>query len=164
MPDPRTMTSPLAPSGVADRSDRLAEMLMPLPRSHPSALPTTAADRPVDRPVVRETARHVALAATREASTRGRLADAAGALEVPSAELVGLLGRLESTVGRFVRGRRDRGLPVERVLSEVKGLVREASALDGWCDPADTLMARVVGWTIMAYYHEPEPAHVPHGS
>jgi len=38
--------------------------------------------------------------------------------------------------------------------------VREASALEGAFDSADTLMAQVVRWTITAYYDEPEPAHV----
>jgi hypothetical protein len=118
-------------------------------------------DRPDDRPVLRETARHVALAAAREASTRGPLADPAATLEAPSAELQRLLGHLRSTLGRYVRQRREAGLPVERVLPEVKGLVREASALAGWFDPADTLMAQVVRWTITAYYGDPELAHVP---
>jgi hypothetical protein len=76
---------------------------------------------------------------------------------------VRLLGNLRSTVDGHVRERREAGLPVERVLREVKGLVREASVLEGWFDPAaaDTLMAQVVRWTIMAYYDEPERAHVP---
>jgi hypothetical protein len=135
---------------------------MPLAVPHPSAPPATVGDRPVDRPVVRETARHVALAAAREASKRGPLADAARALDAPSAELVRLLGQLRSTVGRHVGERREAGLPVERVLSEMQGLVREASALEGWFDPADALVAQVVRWTIMAYYDdEPECTHVP---
>jgi hypothetical protein len=124
--------------------------------------PTPAFPTAVDRPVVRETARHVAVAATREASARHPLAEAAGALDAPSAELAGLLGRLRVTVRRYARERRAAGFPIERVLPEVKGLVREASILDGWFDPADTLMAQVVDWTIAAYYDEPELAHVPH--
>jgi hypothetical protein len=71
-----------------------------------------------------------------------------------------LFGYLRSTVCRYVRARRGAGVPVERVLPEVKGLVREASALEGAFDSADTLMAQVVRWTITAYYDEPEPAHV----
>jgi hypothetical protein len=125
----------------------------------PPLLPSRVADGPDDRPLVRKTARDAALAATREASTRGLLADAGGAIQTPSAELVRLLGHLRSTVRRYVRARRGAGVPVERVLPEVKGLVREASALEGWFDSADTLMAQVVRWSITAYDDEPEPAH-----
>jgi ABC-type transporter Mla subunit MlaD len=114
-----------------------------------------------DRPVVQETARHVALAAAREPATGSPLADAAGALDAPSAELARLLGHLRSTVGRYVRERRAAGLPVERVLPEVKGLVRAAWAPEEWFDSADALTTQVVGWTITAYYDEPEPAHGP---
>jgi hypothetical protein len=135
VPDPRAVTPPLAPCWAAAGPD--------------------------DRPSVRATARDVALAATREARTRGSLADAARAPETPSAELMRLLGYLRSTVCRYVRARRGAGVPVERVLPEVKGLVREASALEGSFDSADTLMAQGVRWTIAAYYNEPEPAHVP---
>lgn len=110
---------------------------------------------------MRETARRVVLAAVQEASRRGPLADAGGTLDAPSAELVRLLGHLRSAVDDHVRERREAGLPVERVLREVKGHVRDASALRGWFDPADSLMARAVRWTIMAYYDEPELAHVP---
>jgi hypothetical protein len=134
-----------------------------VPDPQATTLPPASAavvDRPDGRPVVRETARDVVLAATREASTRRPHAEGAGVLDAPSAELVGLLGRLRSTVGRHVRARREDGLPVERALSEVKGLVREASALDGWYDSADALMAHVVRWAIAAYYDEPEPARV----
>ena len=127
----------------------------PPPLSPPSA---TAPDA---RPVMRETARDVALAADREMRTRGPLADAAGVLDAPSAELVRLLDHLRRTVGRHVRERRAAGLPIERVLPEVKGLVREATALEGWFDSADTLMAHVVRWIILAYYDQPELVHVP---
>jgi hypothetical protein len=92
---------------------------------------------------------------------RSPLADAPEALDALSADLTPLLGQLRSTVGRYVRDRRAAGLAVERVVPEVRGLVREASAREGWSDPADMLMTRVVGWTIGAYYDEPELAHVP---
>jgi hypothetical protein len=130
----------------------------------PPSVPARVVDRRDDQLVMRESARRVAVAATREAGTRGPLADVDDAgmlLGAPSGELMRLLGQLRSTVGCYVRERREAGLPVERVLPEVKGLVREASALEGWCDPADTLMAQVVRWTVVAYYDEPELAHGP---
>ena len=89
------------------------------------------------------------------------LADAAGVLDAPSTELVRLLAHLRSTLDGYVRERRAAGVPVERVLPEVKGLVREASALEGWFDGNDTLTAQVVRWTMTAYYDEPELVHVP---
>ncbi len=121
---------------------------------------STAGSRPADRPALRESARCVALAAAREASTRCSRTDAARALEAPSAELVRLVEYLRSTVGRYVGTRRAAGLPVERVLVETKSLVREASALEGWFDTNDALMAQVVRWTIEAYYVEPGRPHV----
>ena len=66
-----------------------------------------------------------------------------------------------SAVIRFAHERRDLGTPVERLVPEVKGLVREATACEGWCDPTDTLMAQVVRWAIAAYYDDPALAHVP---
>ena len=72
--------------------------------------------------------------------------------EAASAELIRLLDHLRATVTRFVLARRDAGTPIERVLPEVKGLVRAAVAYERWHDPAESLMAHVVGWTIAAYY------------
>jgi hypothetical protein len=46
------------------------------------------------------------------------------------------------------------------VLPEVKGLVREAVACEGWYDPGETLMEQVVGWAVAAYYAEPKPSLV----
>jgi hypothetical protein len=82
--------------------------------------------------------------------------------DAPSPELLRRLAHLRATVTRYVWGRRAAGVPVERVLPEVKGLVREAMAREGWCDPSDTLLAPVVRWAITAYVERPELAHVPH--
>jgi hypothetical protein len=109
---------------------------------------------------VRETARHAVLAAGRAASTRGPLADPE-VLDAPSAELVRRLAHLRSTIDRYVRERREAGLSVERVVGEVRCLVRETESCEAWRDPADTLMAQAVRWTIEAYYDDPELAHVP---
>jgi hypothetical protein len=61
----------------------------------------------------------------------------------------------------FVRRRQSEGLPIERVLPEVKCLVREAASCERWVDPGDTLTARTVRWAIEAYYDQPELRHVP---
>ena len=81
--------------------------------------------------------------------------------EEPSPELVRLLAQLRSTVTRFTHERRAAGAAVERVVPEVKCLVREAASCERWVDPGDTLTARTVRWAIEAYYDQPELAHVP---
>jgi hypothetical protein len=141
-----------------------------------AARSSLAADTPVGGTAAREAMRlAVADAVTRGA--RERLADlrplgVAGAVaasaaplgdpvDAPSPELVRRLTHLRSTVSRYARERREAGVPVERVIPEVKGLVREAASGEGWVDPAETLMAEVVRWAITAYYDEPELAHVP---
>jgi hypothetical protein len=132
--------------------------------------PSLRADRPVARPVAREAVREAAREAVDEAVTLGGRASAAalsaaaltpvGAGDVdvtaaPSPALVGHLGHLRATLTRYVGERRDAGAPVERVLPEVKGLVREAAARELWLDTADALMGQVVRWTITAYYDHP---------
>jgi hypothetical protein len=79
----------------------------------------------------------------------------------PSLELVRLLDHLRTTLTRYAGDRRDAGAPVERVIAEVKGLVWQAAALEGWGDPTSALMAQAVRWTISAYYDEPALQHVP---
>ena len=69
-----------------------------------------------------------------------------------SPELAGLLGGLRAAVTRYVRERREVGVPVERVLVEVKGLVREAQRREGWHDTAGAVQSEVVGWSIAAFY------------
>ncbi len=77
--------------------------------------------------------------------------DAAASGERPP-DLDRLVAHLRATVARYVVGRHDAGAPIERVLPEVKGMVREAAACEAWYDADETLMRQVVGWTIAAYY------------
>jgi hypothetical protein len=155
MLDPHHTTGPTAaPSREADAECRgIGAPRDPAGNTCVGASVTTRvsvpADGPVERPVVREAVH-----------TRVRLA-AAEPFGEPSPELVRLLGHLQSTVTRFVHERREAGAAVERVIPEVKGLVREAASCEGWVDPADTLTAQVVRWTITAYHDEPELAHGP---
>jgi hypothetical protein len=108
----------------------------------------------------------VTLAVTQEA--RARLADAprSGAadgvesLDAPSPELCRLLVHLRSTVTAYVVARRTDGIPIERVMPEMKCLVREAESCEAWRDPSDQLLAEVVRWGIEAYYDEPSQQHV----
>ena len=133
-----------------------------------AAPPSLRADRAVDRPVAREAVREAARHAVDEAAT-SRARESAAALSrvgagdpaataAPSPALVLHLGHLRATLTRYVGERRDAGAPVERVLPEVKGLVREAAARELWVDTADALMGQVVRWTITAYYDHPAPS------
>lgn len=87
--------------------------------------------------------------------------DLADALDAPTPELGRLLARLRSTITRLAHARRDAGTPLDRVVPEVRRLVREAAAREGWAEPTDAVTARVVHWAVVAYYSEPELAHVP---
>ena len=71
-------------------------------------------------------------------------ADGATARDEPSPELAPLLSHLRSTLASYVGEQREAGVPVERVLVEVKGLVRQAASLERWFDPTDTLMGQAV--------------------
>jgi hypothetical protein len=137
-----------------------------------AARASIAGDVPVERPVVRDAVRlAVADAVTRQAHecvaglwglrAAGDTATAAELVEAPSPELVRLLGHLRSAVTRYVRERREAGAAVERVVPEVKCLVREAASCEGWVDPGDTLTAQAVRWAIEGYYDQPEQAHGP---
>jgi hypothetical protein len=136
--------------------------------------PSLRADRPVDRSVAREAVREAVRDAARhavdEAMTLGARESAAaltrvgagdaGVTAAPSPALVAHLGHLRATLTRYVGERRDAGAPVERVLPEVKALVREAAAREAvarelWPDTADALLGQVVRWTITAYYDHP---------
>ena len=83
------------------------------------------------------------------------------ALDEPTPELLRVLSRLRTQLTRYVARRRAAGVPIERVLPEVKCLVRESQSVERWADPAGTLMAQIVRWSITAYYDEPELRHVP---
>jgi hypothetical protein len=86
---------------------------------------------------------------------------AAGPYDAPSPELARLLAMVRTEVTRYVVARRGVGAPIERVLPEVKCLVRASQVYERWDDPRDTLMTQVVHWVIGAYYDEPALAHVP---
>ena len=83
------------------------------------------------------------------------------AIDEPTPELLRVLTRLRTQLTRYVVRRRTAGVPIERVLPEVKCLVRESQSVERWADPAGTLMAQIVRWSITAYYDEPELRHVP---
>jgi hypothetical protein len=122
--------------------------------------------------VVREADGYAVRSAIAKAATEAMMRDAAdrAALERPpmatgdvtsstqasSADLIALLDQLRAAVARYVAERRVAGAPIERVLPEVKALVREAVAYEGWHDAAEALMGQVVGWTIATYYAQPE--------
>jgi hypothetical protein len=116
---------------------------------------------------VRDAVRHAVEQEIRERE-RARMGPAAAASPpppigdaAPSTALAHLLQHLQSTVATYVACRRAEGTAIERVLPEVKCLVREAASCEQWHDPADSLMAQVVRWTIDAYYDQPDLEHVP---
>jgi hypothetical protein len=186
MPDPHMATTPTAAALEADAQCRgigarpTAAVASPVGAS-PAAAPRIRPDAPVERPIERPIVREAVLLAVAETITheahervervahwrRPVVADGVAAPERafadegPSPELVRLLGELQSTVSRYTRDRRDAGAAVERVVPEVKGLVREAAACEGWVDPGDTLTAQAVRWAIAAYYDRPQQAHGP---
>jgi hypothetical protein len=127
-----------------------------------------AHDRPVDRPVVSEAVRRTL---TEAAALQGRPPRVAvrpsggtdwdDPSERSSPELLRQLGQLRWSVTRYAQSRRAMRVPIERVVPEMKAVVREAESGEGWRDPADALMAQVVRWTIEGYYDEPALQHVP---
>lgn len=130
------------------------------PETHTFAPPHAVGPRVV-RDAVRHTVEQEVRERARARATDGWAAACSVAETAPSAALVHLLNHLRSTVAAYVSGRRAEGAAIERVLPEVKCLVREAASCEQWHDPADTLMAQVVRWTIDAYYEQPELEHVP---
>jgi hypothetical protein len=78
-----------------------------------------------------------------------------------SLDLLHALEHLRATIVRYVGERREQGAAVERVLPEVKSLLRRAEASEQWLDPSDTLLAQVVRWTVEAYYDDPKLQLVP---
>ena len=181
MPEPRLPYGP-APASIRDAD--AACRGIGVGRAHvastyaPPAAPSEdglVAGAPADRLVVREAVREAtATALTRQAHEQlaqlrrtglGELAAATiapdpGSVDAPSPELLRSLAHLRATVTRLARERRGAGVPVERVIPEVKQLVREAAAGEGSLHAGGTLAAQVVTWTISAYYDRPEPAHV----
>ena len=92
---------------------------------------------------------------------RDDAARAGGSFDAPSPELARLLAMVRTQVTQYVAQRREAGAPIERVLPEVKSLVRASQVAERWDDPRGTLMTQVVRWVIGAYYDEPELMHVP---
>jgi hypothetical protein len=133
--------------------------------------PSVAADAPIARSVVHDADGQAVPRGAPEAVSEDAIARAAQAWRLPAAlpvapaaepsvELSRLLDRLRTAVAHYVGDRRLAGAPVQRVLPEVQGFVREAIAYEGWYDPGETLMEQVVGWAVAAYYAEPKPSLV----
>jgi hypothetical protein len=97
-------------------------------------------------------------AVTQDAAERAALESRRAPTADDPADRAGLLDSLRTAVARYVSDRRRAGAPIERVLPEVKGLVRQSATSEGWFDPAKALLPQVVGWTIATYYDEPEPS------
>ena len=142
---------------------------------HPASIPSTPTlqasvhpwstpDQAIERPVARETSPRGTCAAA-------RVHEGMQALPWPSSDqaadhaarqasspalrecLVGLRDAVEGYVGR----RREEGTPVERVLAEVKTLVRRAEGCDLSREATDALMPQVVRWGIQAFYDGDTP-------
>ena len=80
----------------------------------------------------------------------------------PSPRLVTLLEDARQRVSAHVRQRRAEGASIERVIPELRCLVREAQSCEEWYDPTDFLMAVVVGWAVDSFYDGPPLPHVGH--
>jgi hypothetical protein len=91
--------------------------------------------------------------------SRALLADARIERDV-QIELAALLADLRVCVVNYVYRRRAEGAPVERVLPEVRCLVREAESCEQWSDPEDTLLAHAVRWGLEAYHDQTAPSSV----
>jgi hypothetical protein len=62
-----------------------------------------------------------------------------------------LLREARASIVEHVRLRRSEGASAERVVAELRCLVREAESCEEWHDEHDSLMARVVVWALDAY-------------
>jgi hypothetical protein len=76
-------------------------------------------------------------------------------------DLVRCRPHLRASVADYVGALRTGGVPVERTLEKVRGIVREVQAGEGWADASDALMTHVVRWSIEAYYDDPALRGVP---
>lgn len=84
-----------------------------------------------------------------------RLAD-----RTPATDMERLVAALRARVEGLVCRRRAHGVPVERVIPEVRRLVREAELAEGDPDALGVLDAQVVRWALDAYLDEPVPRPV----
>lgn len=84
-----------------------------------------------------------------------------GAAAAHAPDMVGQVARLRAVIAAYVAERRTAGAGLERVLPEVRDIVRDAELAEGWPDELGVLMAQVVRWTIEAYVDDPELRDVP---
>jgi len=106
----------------------------------------------IERVVGRTPARECARRASEEirAAAREHLPDAGGYRPQLRASVVDYVGEL-----------RGEGMPVERTIEEVVGLVRDAEGVAWRAEASDPLLTRVVRWSIEAYYDDPALQGVP---
>ena len=71
------------------------------------------------------------------------------------------LAVLRAAVAGHVAARRTDGVPLERVLGEVSGLVARAELLEGSSDELGILLTQVRRWSLDAYFDEPELQNAP---
>lgn len=83
---------------------------------------------------------------------------------VQAPRLAALLDVDRQRVLDHVRRRRAEGASIERVIPELRCLVREAQSCEACCDPTDLLMAVVIGWAVESYLDPWEPRRGVHGS
>jgi hypothetical protein len=69
--------------------------------------------------------------------------------------------QLRASVVDYVGALRVAGMPVERTIEEVVGLVRDAEGVTWRGESSDPLLTNVVRWSIEAYYDDPALAGVP---
>jgi len=93
-------------------------------------------------------------------AVRGAAAMDASRDDLPD-DLVRCRPQLRASVTDYVGALRTVGVPVERTLEKVQGIVREVEAGEGWADASDALMTHVVRWSIEAYYDDPALQGVP---
>jgi hypothetical protein len=152
-PAPATADAPAEAAREPERSELVADQLLAeLGDGAPAAWAITQA-------VTR--ASHARAAVVRASPVRLAQRDELPAVHESSPELVRLLEQLRATVTSYVERRRGAGAPVERVLPEVKALVRAAEPCIEWPYERGVFTARVVRWAIEAYYDQPELRHVP---
>lgn len=97
---------------------------------------------------------------TRPPGARMPAHDAGGPAEPQPAVLTGALAALRASVTMLVCARRAEGVPIQRVLPELKALVRHAEPALSGLETLTMLTEQVVRWAIEAYYDRPLRMHV----